>query len=258
MRALLASVTRSRPFEKPAAGALSTIGRMSVDVQSLTYSASQTAVDHHVVGSADRELVANDPQAALRSDPRERRGWLRFLDQVLADEIRWAGALSYEELLMLANRPLANKASAETIREWWEYSRRRGWLAAQEDDRFQLTDAGRVDLQERHDRLWQPNPFEGAKAITKAILPGVFGLAGYAAGKSDVAALVILLGFCLALVVGLIIGGTVMRWIDRPLDRWAARRACNWLDGRPVRLSRKFRTPVPGQVVRLYELSPSP
>jgi hypothetical protein len=209
------------------------------------------------VAAAD---IMSDTQAAPRSDPRERRGWLRFLDPVLADEIRWAGALSCEELIMLADSPLKGRASAETIEEWWEYARRRGWLAAHEADRFQLTDSARADLQARREYLWQPNPFEGAKAVVKWGLPGVLGVAGYAAGyaagTTSFVALAIL-GFCLALVLGLVLGGMILRWIDHPMERWAARRACDWLEGRRVPLTLAFRSEVQGLVVRLYARSSS-
>ncbi len=209
------------------------------------------------VAAAD---IASDTQAAPRSDPRERREWLRFLDPVLADEIRWAGALSCEELITLTDRPLKGRASAETIQEWWEYARRRGWLAAHEADRFQLTDSARADLQARREYLSQPNPFEGAKAVAKWGLPGVLGVAGYAAGyaagTTSLVALAIL-GFCVVLVLGLVLAGMIMRWIDRPTERWAARRACDWLEGRRVPLTLAFRSEVQGLVVRLYAPLPA-
>ena len=234
-----------------------TIGCVSVDAQSTASSASLPAADDGVIGSAGELAVASHAQAAPRSDPRERREWLRLLDAVLADEIRWAGALSCEELIALADRPLKGRASSETMQEWWEYGRRRGWLATHEDDRFHLTDTARADLQARRERLWQPNPFKWAEALSKSALPaGAIGAAGYAAGKAGVTALAIL-GLCLAFVLGFILAGLIMLWIDRPADRWAARRACDWLDGRRVPLSVAFRSEVHGGTVRLY-VEPSP
>lgn len=163
---------------------------VSVDTQAARSSASPTVANVGVIdGTAQANTVSN-AQAARRSDPWERRGWLRFLDPVLADEIRWAGALSCEELIDLAARPLDGRASRETIQEWWEYAWRRGWLVAHEADRFQLTDLARTEIQARRESLWQPNPFDWAKALAKWTLPaGAIGLAGYWTGKEGVVAL---------------------------------------------------------------------
>jgi len=83
-----------------------------------------------------------------RSDPRERRRWLRGLDFVLTDEIRDAGALSSEELMQMSAEPLRQQASRETIEEWWEYAQRRGWLEEHEAGRCRLTNLGREEVRE--------------------------------------------------------------------------------------------------------------
>lgn len=237
---------------------------MSVDVEGAASSRSLPAADGGVIDGVDEGRVGGEldgvgeVRAPQRSDPRERRDWLRFLDPVLAEEIRLAGALSREELAKLANRPPTGRASSETIREWWEYAWRRGWLVRHEADRFQLTDTARADLQARHEYIWQPNPFEWAKAIVKWGPPAAFGVAGYvvghATGTTSFGVGVILAVF-LALVLGLVLAGMIMRWIDRPTGRYAARRACDWLDGRRVPLTWKSRSEIDGVVVRLYGLS---
>lgn len=237
---------------------------VSVDVGATASSASLPAADGDVIDGADEDGVGGgeggvggEARAAQRSEPRERRDWLRFLDPVLAEEIRLAGALSCEELIALADRPLKGRASSETIREWWEYASRRGWLQRHEADRCQLMDTARAALQARHEYMWQPNPFEGAKAIAKWGLTGTFGVASYAVGHTTGTTsfgLGAILAVLLVLVLGLVLAGTIMRWIDRPTDRYAARRACDWLDGRRVPLTWRSRSEVDGIVVRLYGL----
>lgn len=199
--------------------------------------------------------IEHDLQAKLRSDPRERRRWLRFLDAVLADEMRQAGALTCEELIALAARPLRDRASPETIREWWEYASRRGWLEEHMADCFRLTPTAHADLRVRHERVSQPDTLEWGKALLKWTLPaGAIGAIGYFTGRAGWMAVAVL-SLCLGLALLLLLGGWITRPLDRPTDRSAARRACAWLDGRRVPLTRRFRSEVRGPVTRLYGLS---
>lgn len=220
-------------------------------------SESATAVDVGVIDDPAQAHIVSDRQTARRSDPRERRRWLRSLDLVLADEIRWAGALSCEELIDLAARPLNGRASRETIQEWWEYARRRGWLVAHDADRFQLTDVARADLQARHESTSAPNPTEWAKALVKWALPaGAIGAIGYSTGRRATTIVTAVL-VCLLIALWLLVLALIIRLIDHPTDRYVARRACDWLDGRCVPLSLTFRSDVRKQVTRLYGLSSS-
>jgi hypothetical protein len=91
-----------------------------------------------------------------RSEPRERRRWLRFLDFVLTDEIREAGALSREELMKMSARPLRERASRETIEEWWEYAHRRNWLEEHGTGRWRMTSLGREEVREIRRRVSGP------------------------------------------------------------------------------------------------------
>ena len=61
---------------------------------------------------------------------------LRYLDLLLTDEMRDAGAVSLDELTEMADRPFHGGASRETIEEWWEFTRRRGWLEEHEAGRW--------------------------------------------------------------------------------------------------------------------------
>lgn len=203
-------------------------------------------------GTAVEGAGASDVQAAPRSDPRERRGRLRALDPILAEEVRLAGALSCDELVELAKRPLNDRASRATIMEWWEYAWRRGWLVPHEADLFQLTDRARADLRERREHLWQPNPFEWAKALAVPVVPLATAGIGYAAGKSG-AITEVILWVCVALVVAFVLAGLIVLAIDRPTDRRVAIRACDWLDGRRLWWFVERRSDdLPSAIIRLY------
>jgi len=193
-----------------------------------------------------------------RSDPRERRRWLRFLDLVLTDEIRDAGALSCDELMQMAARPLKERASRETIEEWWEYSRRRSWLEEYGDGRWRLTSGGREELREERRRASQPDPLVGAKAITKWVLAaGAIGAAGLLSGKHLTTGIAILI-ISAIIVLALLLAALITRFLDPPADRWFARRACDWLDGRRVRWWIRQHPAVEGEVRRLYEANEPP
>lgn len=120
----------------------------------------------------------------MRSDPRERRGWLSFLDVVMTDEIRDAGALSREELIQMAARPLEGRASRETIGEWWEYAHRRSWLEEHGTGRFRLTSTACRGAHSTRRRGLGPDPVAGAGILMKWVLPAiVVGAAGLLSGK---------------------------------------------------------------------------
>jgi hypothetical protein len=189
-----------------------------------------------------------------RSDPRERRRWLRFLDLVLTDEIRDAGALTFEELVDLAARPLDGRGSRATIEEWWEYARRRSWLEEYGDGRWRLTSSGREELREERRRVSQPDPLVGAKAVTKWVLAvGAIGAAGLLSGKYLTTGIAIVI-ICATIVVTLLLAALITRFLDPPTERWIARRACDWLDGRRVRWWIRQHPAVEGEVRRLYEV----
>jgi hypothetical protein len=189
----------------------------------------------------------------LRSDPRERRWMLRFLDLLLTDEMRDAGAVSLDELVEMADRPFHGLASRETIEEWWEYACRRSWLEEQEAGRWRVTGLGREELHERRRRASQPDPLAGARAVTKWVLAvGVVGVAGVLSDKyltTEIAILVV----CATIIVALLFVALIVWFVDPPLDRWIARRACDWLDGRRVGLWIRQLPAVEGEVRRLYE-----
>lgn len=192
-------------------------------------------------------------QANARSDLRERRWALRFLDLPLTDEMRDAGAVSLDELVEMADRPFEGRASRETIEEWWEYSRSRSWIEEQEGGRWRVTGLGREELHERRRRASQPDPLAGAKAVIKWGLPaGVFASAVVLSGKSLTTAIALLL-ICGTVALSLLIVALIVWFVDPPLDRWIARRACDWLDGRRVGLWIRQLPAVEGEVRRLYE-----
>jgi hypothetical protein len=188
----------------------------------------------------------------LRSDPRERRWMLRFLDLLLMDEMRDAGAVSLDELVEMAGRPFHGGASRETIEEWWEYARRRSWIEEQEGGRWRVSGLGREELHERRRRASQPDPLTGAKAVIKWGLPaGVFASAVVLSGKSLTTGIVLLV-ICGTIALSLLIVALIVWFVDPPMDRWIARRACDWLDGRRVRLWIRQLPAVEGEVRRLY------
>jgi hypothetical protein len=206
-----------------------------------------------VAFAARRDLaVLAEGQAGRRSDPRERRGWLSFLDRVLTDEIRDAGALSCEELMQMAARPLEGRASRETIEEWWEYAHRRSWLEEHETGRWRLTSTARREAHRTRRRVLGPDPVEGAKAIVTWVLPAVtIGAVALLSGKYLTSWMAILV-VCATIALSLLIVALVSRFVDPPMDRWIARRACDWLDGRRVVWWIPRLPEVKGEVRRLY------
>jgi hypothetical protein len=204
------------------------------------------------LGIVRRSDAAGVEQAEQRSDPRRRRDWLRFLDPVLTDEIRDAGALSCDELVELAVRPLKGRASRATIDEWWEYAHRRGWLEEYGTGRRRLTSVARADLHARRQRVAGPDPAEWAKTLVAWTVAGAIGAATYLSGRYGTVWIAILI-VCVTVAIALFIASPIVRAFDRPSDRWIARRACDWLDGRRVAWSVPPRPKVSGEFARLYQ-----
>jgi hypothetical protein len=186
-----------------------------------------------------------------------RRRWLRFLDRVLTDEIRDAGAVSREELMEMAARPLDCLASRATIEEWWEYAHRRSWLEEHGTGRCRLTSTGRKDLRVHREYIEGPDPADWAKTLMGWTLAGgAIGAAGYLSGKSGKLWIAIL-AVCLIVALLLFVASPIARAADRPMDRWLARRACDCLDGRRGEWWRRRHPAVEGEVQRLYEADES-
>lgn len=191
-------------------------------------------------------------QAKQRSDPRARRDWLRFLDPVLTDEIRDAGAISCDELVEMAARPLKGRVSRETIAEWWEYAHRRDWLEECGADRCRLTAFARERLEARLQYIRSPDPSEWAKTLIRWTLPaGALGAVGYLSGRYGTAWIAVVL-VCITVALMLFVIAPIVYAIDKPSDRWIARRACDWLDGRRVAWSIRPRPEV-RDFTRLYQ-----
>jgi hypothetical protein len=204
------------------------------------------------IGIVRRSDAAGDEQAEQRSDPRRRRDWLRFLDPVLTDEIREAGALSCDELIELAARPLKGRVSRETVEEWWEYARRRGWLEEYGADRCRLTAFARERLEVRRQYVRSPDPSEWAKTLIRWTLPaGALGAAGYLSGRYGTAWIAVFT-VCITIALMLFVIAPIVYAIDKPSDRWLARCACDWLDGRRVAWSIRPRPEV-RDFTRLYK-----
>jgi hypothetical protein len=217
--------------------------------------AMMIAMKHPIAPDHVHAASAAEEQARKRSDPRERRWVLRYLDLPLTDEIRDAGALSVDELIEMADRPLGGRASRETIEEWWEYTRRRGWLEEHEAGRWRVSRLGREERHERRRRASQPDPLAGARAVTKWVLAvGVIGAAGLLSDRYTTTEIAIL-AFCAAIVVALLLVALMTKFLDPPVDRWIVHRACDWLEGRRVGLLIRTVPAAEGKVVRLYEES---
>jgi hypothetical protein len=155
--------------------------------------------------------------------------------------------------MQMVARPLRERASRQTIEEWWEYAHRRSWLEEHGTGRWRLTSSGREEVQERRRRASQPDPLAGARAITKwALAAGVIGAASLLSGKYLTTGVAILI-ICATIVLGLLGAALISRLLDVPMDRWIARCACDWLDGRRVRWWIRQHPAVEGEVRRLYE-----
>jgi hypothetical protein len=175
-----------------------------------------------------------------RSEVPARRYWLKFLDAPLAREIRAAGALNFDELARAVPRILRcdeSRVNRETIQEWWEYSERRSWLEPV-GPLWQLSNKALSDLREEHERVNSPDPRHLAGGLARWVIPtSLVGLAGLASGRYLVleAAILVMAG---VIIVSLLLAAGMSRAIERPMDRWLARRACDWLEGHRIRPAR--------------------
>lgn len=170
-----------------------------------------------------------------RSEVPARRYWLRFLDAPLTSEIRAAGALDVDELVDAIPRILRcdeGRVSRETIQEWWEFAMRRRWLE-RVGSLWGLTERAENDLRAEHERANSPDPRRMAGSVARWMISSLIGAVGLASGRYLVpgAAILAVAG---TIIVSLLLAGAVTRAIEPSLDRWLARRACDWLQGRPI------------------------
>lgn len=174
----------------------------------------------------------------------------------MTGEIHDAGALDVDELAVAVPRILRcadGRIGTKTIEEWWEYARRRRWLESV-GSLCGLSEMARRDLHSERERVNSPNPKHLAGSVTRWVIPtSLVGLAGLASGRYLVleAAILAMAGAIIATL--LLVAGT-LRMLEPALDRWLARRACDWLEGRPVpwTLGANHK---PADFTRLYELS---
>jgi hypothetical protein len=189
-----------------------------------------------------------------RSEVPARRYWLKFLDAPLGREIRLAGALDFDELVAAVPRILRcceSLVSRQTIQEWWEFAMRRRWLEPV-GLRWGLTERARKELQEEQQRVNSPDPRHVAGGIARWVIPtSLVGFAGLASGRYLVleAAILVMAG---VIIVGLLLAAATSRATDPRTDRWFARRACDWLEGRPITLALGANRK-PADFSRLYE-----
>jgi hypothetical protein len=171
-----------------------------------------------------------------RSEVPARRYWLRFLDAPFAREIRDAGALDLDELVEAAPRVLRceeSRIGVETVREWWEFAMRRRWLEPV-GPRWGLTERAERDLRAEHERINSPDPIHLAGSTWRWVIPtSLAGATGLLGGKYLTLDLAIL-AIAVVVIVGLLLGAAIARVTDPSTDRRLARRACDWLKGRPV------------------------
>lgn len=171
-----------------------------------------------------------------RSEVWVRRYWLRFLDAPLTSEIRAAGSLDFDELADAVPRILRcdeDRVDRETIQEWWEFAVRRRWLEPV-GPRWGLTERADNDLRAEYERVNSPDPRRLAAGIARWVLPtGLVGAVGLLSAKylSIDLAIVATAG---VIIVSLLLAAAVIQVVRRPTDRWFARRACDWLEGRPI------------------------
>ena len=184
-----------------------------------------------------------------------RRYWLRFLDAPLAGEIRAAGALDFDELVGAIPRILQcdeDRVHRETIQEWWEYSKRRRWLEPVES-LWGLTEKAESDLRAEQERVNSPDVKRLAGNVSRWVIPGSLAGATGLLGAKYLSIDLAILAVAVVVIVGLLLAETFSRATDPSTNRWLARRACDWLEGRRIRPARGTNR---GQVdfTRLYEL----
>jgi hypothetical protein len=147
-----------------------------------------------------------------------------------------AGAISCQELAVLAQRRLKVRGAAGTIEEWWEYAYRRSWIEEHTPGRCRLTSMGRQDLEKLRKTNAVTDPAEVAKAILRWVAPGgslLLIVALVVERHPTVAATILIIA--IAAAVMLFIAAPSIRLLDRWLDRSVARRACRWLEDEHVR-----------------------
>lgn len=173
---------------------------------------------------------------------RDIRARLRSLDAPLAEEIRDAGTLDPGELHKMATLLLGRDViSQEIVCQWWEYAWRRGWLE-EAGNRCRLTGVASTDIKAARERADAPDLSKWAPVIARWLFAG--GLAstvGVLSSKSDLGASLAILVVLGALALALAIAVPLVSLIDRPLDLFTARQACDWLAGRPVRRNIRWR-----------------
>jgi peptidoglycan/LPS O-acetylase OafA/YrhL len=81
---------------------------------------------------------------------------------------------------------------------------------------------------------------------------GAIGAASYLSGKSGELWIAIV-AVCLIVAFLLLVASPIARAVDRPMDRWLARRACDCLDGQRAGWWRRGHPAVEGGVRRLYD-----
>jgi len=126
------------------------------------------------------------------------------------------------------------RLSRETIQEWWEYSKRRRWLEPV-GSLWGLSEMGSRDLRAERERVNSPDPKRLASGVTRWVIPtSIVGFVGLAGGRYLVleGAILVLAG---AIIATLLLVAGALRILEPSVNRWFARRACDWLDGRPVR-----------------------
>ena len=191
-----------------------------------------------------------------RSEVPARRYWLRFLDAPFTQEIRAAGALDFDELADALPRILRwdeSQIDRRTIEEWWEYAKRRRWLEPV-GSRWGLTEKAEKDLRAEYERVNSPDTKRLAGHVSRWVIPGSLAGATGLLGAEHLSIELAILAIAGVIIVGLLLSEAFSRATDPSTDRWFARRACDWLEGRPIKLAfganRKS-----ADFTRIYELS---
>jgi hypothetical protein len=99
-----------------------------------------------------------------------------------------------------------------------------------------------TDIKAARERADAPDLSKWAPVIARWLFAG--GLAstvGVLSSKSDLGASLAILVVLGALALALAIAAPLVSLIDRPLDLFTARQACDWLAGRPVRRNIRWR-----------------
>jgi peptidoglycan/LPS O-acetylase OafA/YrhL len=76
-----------------------------------------------------------------------------------------------------------------------------------------------------------------AGSVARWTIPSLVGAVGLASGRYLVLEAAVL-AVAAAIAASLLIAGAITRAIEPSMNRWFARRACDWLEGRPIRPAR--------------------